>query len=127
MAGHALGEGGSTFVIAEWAQEGTPASEKPMPVAPFHRHLEDDEAWYVLEGALCVQVDDVIHRAEAGSAVYAPKGSVHSYWNPDPTPARYLLCMSPATYALIQAIHTATDRSRLSLEVLFRKHGSELT
>lgn len=126
MTDRVLGGGESSFVIADWSQEGTPAGEEPMPVAPFHRHLEDDEAWYVLEGALCVQVDDVVHRAETGSAVLAPRGAVHSYWNPDPAPVRYLLCMSPKTYALIEAIHATSDRSRPFLEALFREHGAEL-
>jgi len=126
MDGQTLGADGATFVIAEWSQEGTPAGDQPMPVAPHHRHLDEDEAWYVLEGALCIEVGGGVFRAEAGSAVHAPKGTVHTYWNPDPAPARYLLIMGRQTHDLIQAIHAATDRSREAMQALFARHRAEL-
>ena len=40
-----------------------------------------------------------------------PGQTAHTFWNPRPDPARYLLIMGADTFALIQAIHATDDRS----------------
>jgi len=50
---------------------------------PTHRHLEMDEAFYVLEGAGMVILNDVPHRFERGSSIFIPKNSWHSFANPE--------------------------------------------
>lgn len=92
----------------------------------MHLHLNDDEAWYVLEGRLCVKKGEETVEAGAGAAVLVPRGTPHTYWNPDPSPLRYLLVMTPRIYQLIEAIHAATDRSPDGMRALFRKFDSEL-
>ena len=42
---------------------------------------------------------------EAGAGAAAPRGVAHTYWNPRPEPARYLLAMGPTIAALIRALH----------------------
>src|SRR5579871_5092300 len=101
LAGNTIGD---DFVIAEWQDAGG-VSEKPRFIAPPHLHHSDDEAWYVLEGALCVQRGDEVVEARAGAAVLVPRGVVHTYWNPGPGPVRYLLVMPANIHKLIQAIH----------------------
>ena len=49
-----LGPADGGFVIAQWTDPGG----SPEPIAPLHVHLEDDEAWYVLEGTLGFRVGD---------------------------------------------------------------------
>jgi quercetin dioxygenase-like cupin family protein len=49
----------------------------------LHLHRNDDEAWYVLEGTLCLQVGKEVVEAHAGSAVFVARGTAHTYWNPD--------------------------------------------
>ncbi len=95
-------------------------------IAPPHVHHHDDEAWYVLEGTLCVQVGENEVEARAGSGVLVPRGTPHTYWNPGPGPTRYLLVMTANIYQLIQGIHTMKERTPAALEAVFRKHGSEL-
>jgi mannose-6-phosphate isomerase-like protein (cupin superfamily) len=108
------------LVIAEWnAQPGDGA--KPLYIAPLHRHHEDDEAWYVLEGALSFLLDGERLDAPAGGAVVAPRGTVHTYWNPAPQPARYLLVMTPRISRLIDALHAGGDPA-----ATFEAHRSEL-
>jgi hypothetical protein len=36
--------------VEEWRDQGETSRERP--IAPLHLHRSEDEAWYVLEGAL---------------------------------------------------------------------------
>ena len=123
LKGKILGTSDNSFAIAEWRDDG---SHPGRPIAPLHLHRSDDEAWYVLEGTLCVRSGDQIINAKAGSGVLVPRGTPHTYWNPSPEPARYLLFMTPTIYRLIQAIHATDDRTPSSMNALFGKYDSEL-
>jgi mannose-6-phosphate isomerase-like protein (cupin superfamily) len=125
LAGSVLGSVGADFVIAEWKDEGGPPGP-PRWIAPLHLHRNDDEAWYVLEGTLCVRVGRDVVEAKAGSAVFVPRGTAHNYWNPGPGLVRYLLVMTSNIYSLIQDIHAMTDRSPAALAAVFEKHDSVL-
>lgn len=125
LAGHVLGGPDTSFVIAEWSDPGGPSSH-PRLIAPWHVHHKDDEAWYVLEGLLHIRCGEELHKAGAGSAVFVPRGTPHTYWNPGPNQTRYLLIMTPNIYQLIQEIHVATDRSPMALRALFQRHNSDL-
>ena len=125
LAGNVLGSRENSFLIAEWRDAGAPAGP-PRLIAPLHVHFRDDEAWYVLEGTLHVRVGDDQVEAGAGSAVLVPRGTPHSYWNPDPNPVRYLLTMTPNIYSLIQELHQLKERNLPALRELFKKHDSEL-
>jgi hypothetical protein len=87
-------------VLAEWTAQGS--GDEPLYQAPLHEHAED-EAWYVLEGTLAIRVGDDVHLISAGGAVIVPGGTAHTFWNPRPDPARYLLVVGARTFALIQA------------------------
>jgi mannose-6-phosphate isomerase-like protein (cupin superfamily) len=123
-AGQVLGNGGDSFVVAEWEDPGGHTGALFL-IAPPHVHYHDDEAWYVLEGVLRVRRGAEEVEARAGSAVLVPRGTPHTYWNPGEGRCRYLL-MTPKVYELIQAIHAAPDRSRPKLSELFRKYDSDL-
>jgi mannose-6-phosphate isomerase-like protein (cupin superfamily) len=125
LAGHTLGDPDGSFVIAEWTAEGAPPSP-PRWVAPLHLHREDDEAWYVLEGRLVFRVGDEEVEAGAGEAVYVPRGTPHTFWNPGEEQARYVIVMTANTFRLVQAIHATTDADLESLRALFEQYGAEL-
>jgi mannose-6-phosphate isomerase-like protein (cupin superfamily) len=125
LAGQALGSPDGGFVIVEWADEGGGA-DPPLLIAPPHLHRSDDEAWYVLEGTLAFRVDEEELEAPTGSGVLVPAGSVHTWWNPSPEPARYLIVMTPRVARLIEAIHAQDDRSPEALRALFETYDSEL-
>jgi mannose-6-phosphate isomerase-like protein (cupin superfamily) len=125
LAGNVVGSLGANFVVAEWKDAGGPAGP-PRWIAPLHLHRNDDEAWYVLEGELCVRVGSDTVEAHAGSAVFVPRGTPHTYWNPGSGLVRYLLVMTSNVYSLIQDIHAMTDRSPAALRAVFEKHDSEL-
>jgi mannose-6-phosphate isomerase-like protein (cupin superfamily) len=125
LAGNTLGSANDNFVIAEWRDAGG-STEPRRLIAPPHVHHKDDEAWYVLEGELRVQkgAEEVMVRAGAG--VLVPKGTPHTYWNPGPGAARYLLIMTANIYQLIQDIHAMKERTPDALAAVFKKHDSEL-
>ena len=125
LAGNVIGSVGANFVIAEWKDAGGPAGPARW-IAPLHLHHNDDEAWYVLEGTLCVRVGNDIVEAHAGSAAFVPRGIPHTYWNPGAGLVRYLLVMTSNVYSLIQDIHALADRSPAALRAVFEKHDSEL-
>ena len=113
------------FVVAEWKDSGGPPGP-PRWIAPLHLHRNDDEAWHVLEGTLCVRVGKDIVEAYAGSAILVPRGTPHTYWNPGQGLLRYLLIMTSNIYSLIQDIHAMSERSPAALRAVFEKHDSEV-
>ena len=123
LAGNVLGSLGSNFVVAEWKDAGGPPGP-PRYIAPLHLHRNDDEAWYVLEGALCVRRGDEVVEVRAGSGVLVPRGTAHTYWNPGTGLCRYLLLMTPNVYGLIQDIHAMSERTPAALNAVFEKHDS---
>jgi mannose-6-phosphate isomerase-like protein (cupin superfamily) len=124
LAGNVVGSMGANFVVAEWKDAGGPPGP-PRWIAPLHLHRNDDEAWYVLEGTLCVRVGKDVVEAPAGAAVFVPRGTAHTYWNPGAGMCRYLLVMTSNIYSLIQDIHAMSDRSPEALRAVFEKHDSE--
>ena len=125
LASRVLGSSSTSFVVAEWQDSGGPPGP-PRYIAPRHVHHSDDEAWYVLEGTLRVQVGEREVEAQAGAAVLVPRGTPHTYWNPAPGRLRYLLIMTANIYQLIEDIHALKERTPAALRKVFVKHDSEL-
>jgi mannose-6-phosphate isomerase-like protein (cupin superfamily) len=123
LSGNVAGWPGNDFIVAEWQDAGGPPGP-PRYIAPLHVHHGDDEAWYVLEGMLCVRVGDKIIEAAAGSCVFVPKGTPHTYWNPTQDRTRYLLIMTPSIYNLVKDIHA--DHSPEKLKEVFARYNSEI-
>ena len=126
LRGNTLGNAHSSFAVAEWQDAGGAEDGPPRLIAPLHLHRNDDEAWYVLEGVLCVQRGRDEIRLEAGAALMVPRGTPHTYWNPTTQRTRYLLVMTPRILQLIEAIHALEERSAAALQAVFEKHDSEL-
>ena len=121
LTGTELGGPGSDFVIVEWTDSGESEWEW---IAPLHVHHADDEAWYVLEGALGFVRGDERLRAAAGTAVLVRRGAPHSYWNANAGLTRYVIVMTPRIAALVDAVHRPEAHGRV--HELFREHASEL-
>jgi mannose-6-phosphate isomerase-like protein (cupin superfamily) len=113
---------GDDFVLGEWVDDGETSAARP--IAPLHLHHADDEAWYVLEGALAFIRGDERLEAPAGSAVLVPRGVPHAFWNAAGGRTRYLIVMTPRIAALVAAIHSPGGRD--DLPGLFRRFDSEL-
>jgi mannose-6-phosphate isomerase-like protein (cupin superfamily) len=66
--------------------------------APMHRHTNEDEYSYVLEGRVGIQLGDETLEAGPGNLVFKPRGQWHAFWNPGDEPARLLEIISPAGF-----------------------------
>jgi quercetin dioxygenase-like cupin family protein len=75
---------------------------------PLHRHPDDMESFYVLEGELTLFVDDQPGvRAPAGSFSHLPGGTVHGFRVESET-ARYLILTTPRHGEFYRAITLAS-------------------
>ena len=111
-------------LVEVWTDDGETSRERP--IAPLHLHHSEDEAWYVLEGALGFRVGDDEVAAEAGQSVIVPGETSHSYWNAAAARTRYVIVMGPRTAALVAAIHAMDPFDPARLPALFEEHDSEL-
>ncbi len=66
--------------------------------APPHRHQNEDEASYVLEGNVTFEIGGRIIRAAPGTLVFKPRGVFHTFWNETELPAKVLEIISPAGF-----------------------------
>ncbi len=108
-------------------EDRTPAQQGP----PLHRHLREDESFYVIEGQYVFEVDGKQIDAGPGSAVYAPKGTAHRFQNTGVTPGRLLVMVQPAGldsfFVDIDATTKGVREPDLELVIpIFEKHGLEL-
>lgn len=98
-----LGALGVRFMI--WAEEsggGFSLVEHPIPprtlCAPLHRHHNEDEYSFVLEGRMgAVLGDDVIY-ADAGELAFKPREQWHTFWNAGDEECRILEIISPGGF-----------------------------
>jgi mannose-6-phosphate isomerase-like protein (cupin superfamily) len=116
-----LGSPNGSFVIDECVDEGETSAE--FPVAPLHLHRSEDEAWYVLEGALGLRLGEETVEVAAGSGIVASRGTPHTFWNAAGARTRYLIVMAPQTARLVGAIHAGGFEN---IRALFEEHDSEL-
>jgi mannose-6-phosphate isomerase-like protein (cupin superfamily) len=88
-----------------WAEEtggGFSMVEHPIPprtlVAPVHKHSNEDEYSYVIEGRMGALLGDDVIYAEVGDLAFKPRNQWHTFWNPDDRPCRILEIISPGGF-----------------------------
>jgi mannose-6-phosphate isomerase-like protein (cupin superfamily) len=94
---------GTSLVVHEWTESGP---------SYLHVHRSDDEAWHVLEGSLRFRFADREVDAPAGTTVFVPAGSPHTY-RVSAEPCRYLIFLTPKLDRLIARLHSLPDPSDL--------------
>jgi mannose-6-phosphate isomerase-like protein (cupin superfamily) len=67
--------------------------------APLHRHANEDEYSFVLEGRLGAQLGDEVVVAGPGELARKPRGQEHTFWNAGDEPLRFLEIISPGRFA----------------------------
>jgi mannose-6-phosphate isomerase-like protein (cupin superfamily) len=76
--------------------------EHPMPpralAAPLHRHRNEDEYSFVLEGRVGALLGDEVVHGGPGDLIFKPRGQWHTFWNAGDEPARLLEIISPAGF-----------------------------
>jgi mannose-6-phosphate isomerase-like protein (cupin superfamily) len=66
--------------------------------SPLHRHANEDEYSYVLEGRVGVMLGEEVVVAEPGDLVVKPRGEWHAFWNAGDEPARLLEVIAPGGF-----------------------------
>src|SRR5665213_469422 len=74
--------------------ERTSPSGGPMP--PPHRHVNNDEAYFVLEGVVGFRVAGDVVMGTSGTFVLVEAGEAHTFGNASDDPARLLVLHTPA-------------------------------
>lgn len=66
--------------------------------SPLHVHHRENEWFYVLDGELTIWVDGQVTRAPAGSFVFGPQDTPHTFAISSDGGARFLLVTEPAGF-----------------------------
>ena len=103
----------------------------PMDGPPLHRHLHQDEWFYILEGKFLFEADGSNIHAGPGDTVFLPRGSAHTLQNVGATAGRAVVTVVPGGLDLFfeelsAALPPGTTPDPAKLGALFRKHGLEL-
>jgi quercetin dioxygenase-like cupin family protein len=99
------GTGGAFCLVDEQASRGESV--------PLHRHPEDMESFYVLEGVLTLFVGDQPGvRAAAGAFAHLPGGTIHGF-RVESEKARYLILTTPRHGQFYRAITLASRPGNL--------------
>ncbi|HLL49147.1 MAG TPA: cupin domain-containing protein [Thermomicrobiales bacterium] len=129
-----LGSVGVRFLV--WGEEsggGFSLVEHPIPprtlAAPLHRHANEDEYSYVLEGRLGALLGEDVVFAEVGDLVFKPRQQWHTFWNAGDGPCRILEIISPGGFEQVFA-EMASDPESMSgdsdaAEAMDRRYGIE--
>jgi mannose-6-phosphate isomerase-like protein (cupin superfamily) len=98
-----LGSLGVRFMA--WTEEtggGFSLVEHPIPprtlCAPVHKHSNEDEYSFVLEGRMGALLGEDTVFAEAGDFVFKPRDQWHTFWNAGDAPCRILEIICPGGF-----------------------------
>jgi mannose-6-phosphate isomerase-like protein (cupin superfamily) len=115
---------GGAFAVFEGVTE-------PQQGPPLHRHIHEDEWWYIIDGEFRFVVDGREIHAGAGATVFAPRGSCHTFQNIGATAGRTVTTVVPGgTDLFFEELDVMAPRGTApdpaALFPLFEKHGMEL-
>ena len=92
--------------------------------APMHRHTNEDEFSFILEGRISYHAAGEELEATVGDLVFKPRGEWHTFWNAADEPARVLEMISPGGLEeAFRIIDTAS--SELDLGPVIEPYGCE--
>jgi quercetin dioxygenase-like cupin family protein len=85
-------ESGGGFALVEH-----PMSPKAL-AAPLHKHTNEDEYSFVIEGQCGALLGDEVLIGNPGDLIFKPRNQWHTFWNAGDTPCRILEIISPAGF-----------------------------
>jgi len=109
--------------------------ERTLPpggrMPPAHRHVGNDEAYFVLDGLVEFHVADEIFPGRSGSFVLVAAGEAHTFGNTSDEPARLLVMHAPALdgyFEELEQLWASPEPPQPDAEAaLMRRHGMEPT
>ena len=79
-------------------QESISVIQERMPAGTTeqrHRHSRSRQFFYVLRGALALEMEGITHTVTAGAGIEVPAGAAHTAANPGPDEVEFLLVSQP--------------------------------
>ena len=96
--------------------------------APLHRHSQEDEYSFVLEGRVGALLGDEEVFGDAGDLIFKPRGQWHTFWNAGDKPARILEIISPGgfqqAFREMHALADALDPEKMA--AIAERYGCEV-
>lgn len=95
--------GASMVVKADPARHGMFLGDHLAPpgfLVPPHRHEEDSEVFYILEGELTLLLPEGERRIGPGATAQLPAGSRHGFRNDGAGPVRFLVMTTPGLQSI---------------------------
>ena len=107
--------------------------ERTLPpggrMPPSHRHVGNEEAYFVLDGSVEFHVADDVFQGTSGTFVLVPAGEAHTFGNTADEPARLLVVHAPALdgyFADLEQLWAAPEPPDRDSELaLMQRHGME--
>lgn len=109
--------------------------ERTLPAGgrmpPPHRHTGNDEAYFVLDGAVEFRVEEAVFTGTPGTFVLVAAGERHTFGNTSDAAARLLVLHAPALdryFADLERLWASDEAPDRRAETdLMRRHGMEPT
>ena len=90
------------MILGDESGGGFSLVEHHMPpktlAAPLHRHSQEDEYSYILEGKIGALLGDEVIYGGPGDLIFKPRNQWHTFWNAGDEPARILEIISPGGF-----------------------------
>ena len=103
-------------VLGVWRYTAGPESGPPL-----HIHAREDEFFYVLSGEFAIQLGDCVKVAPAGSFVFIPKDTPHTFRNRRAEPGQLLGAVTPGGFeGFFEAVQGVDPKTA---EELMRQHA----
>lgn len=95
---------------------------------PPHTHVDFDEAFTVLEGALDVLVDGEWRTLNVGDSVFIPRGAVHTFRNSSNETTKFFAVATPGGHEefFFDACKLRPDDSMETIISVFSKHRIDI-
>lgn len=95
---------------------------------PAHRHRNESETIYIVEGSFTMEVDGTRSHLSAGDTIHIPQGVIHSSSNDGQQLGRRVVLFSPAgmeRFFIDAGTPTPGTIDRASAVAIARRHGWE--
>jgi quercetin dioxygenase-like cupin family protein len=107
--------------------------ERTLPpggrMPPAHRHVGNEEAYFVLDGTVEFRVADEVFQGTNGTFVLVSAGEAHTFGNTSDEPARLLVLHAPALDGYFKDLEelwaSSMPPDRDAELALMRRHGME--
>jgi mannose-6-phosphate isomerase-like protein (cupin superfamily) len=107
--------------------------ERTLPpggrMPPAHRHMGNDEAYFVLDGMVEFRVAGEVFQGAEGTFVLVAAGEAHTFGNTGAAPARLLVLHAPGLDRYFEDLErlwaSPTHPDREAELALMRRHGME--